>query len=326
MDRLIDCKFNRRFGAELELNTANGIVVELDENDGETPNGIENVAATIHKALNKTVIINKWQNTNNNSHWVTKPDSSCGIEVCSPILSGRRGLYSLLKVSDALAKAKFSADHRCSFHIHVNIADLSMDELAKIIVYYIKCESVIFDSFPISRKNNRYCMCIGATNMFRVNDPMDPEDIIKKVSASKYHSINAFRFMKGGGFMAGNMEKRTLEFRIAESAACLDPVFIKNWVNFVLHFVETTRNLPWPEKYNGKPETGLAWLDPENVFSLLKFDQPGTRDMVEMRTWLINRILQNGFADEAVSLWSSEARSVARNEINRYIKKHRLAI
>jgi hypothetical protein len=41
---------------------------------------------------------------------MVKPDSSCGIEICSSILKGWRGLASLIKVIASFREAGIKAD------------------------------------------------------------------------------------------------------------------------------------------------------------------------------------------------------------------------
>lgn len=303
MDRVLDCQFHRRFGVEIELNTLNGVVKKLDEDKGESAYGSDLVASLIHEATRKPVEIHGWHRTDNNGGWIVKPDSSCGIEVCTPVLKGWTGLKSLMKVVEAFAKSnadaskkhRINSDNRCSMHVHVNIADLTKEQLATVIAYYIKCEHVIFDSLPIRRKNNRYCQFIGMTDLFSHDFNMDPDDLISRVSGVKYYSLNAYHFMKGGGFTWRNNRRQTIEFRIAENDACLSPFFVKNWVRFLLHFVEVTKNAPYPTKYvAGDPWSSLLFLDTKDVFKVLKFDQPMSEGLKQMRNWFMGRVLSNG--------------------------------
>ena len=58
----------------------------------------------------------KWgyEETNNNSSWVLKPDASCGMEICSPICKGNHGLKRLCRLVDAINDdSKIESDARC---------------------------------------------------------------------------------------------------------------------------------------------------------------------------------------------------------------------
>ena len=323
MDTLITCRNHRRFGVEVELNTLSGIVKTLNEDSGESPEGSDLVSQILSKTLHKTIEIHGWHTTNNNLKWIIKPDSSCGIEICSPVLKGWYGLRSLVEVVDALSKeSKIRADKRCSFHVHINVSDLTKKQLTSIIAYYIKCEHVLFDCFPFFRKQSRYCSFLGYSHFFQLSDEISYDELLNKISGTKYSSCNTYHFWKGGGLTSSNLRKPTVEFRIADNEFCVDPFLVKNWVRFLLHFVETTKNLPVPKPYTGSPHTGLAWLDPKDVFKLLKFDQVLSPGMNQVKNWFISRLDQFAFQPCGSVNWGDEMRRVARNEYREIIESN----
>jgi hypothetical protein len=326
MDRVLDCQFSRRFGVEIEINTPSGIIVKLDPHEGENPEGADRIAYLISRTLKKPAQIQAWrQTTHNNTLWVVKPDGSCGIEICSPVTKGWLGLSEIMRVIQTLERYNAKADGRCSLHVHVNISDLTKKQLATVMAYYIKCEHIIFDSLPGNRKNSRYCQFIGSSDLFDCNFGMDQDDLISRVSESKYYSINTFHFMKGGGFTMDNNRRQTIEFRVAENKACLDPFYVKNWVRFLLHFVEMTKHLPYPEPYKsgGNEESGLLWLSPRRMFEILGFDQPMSFGMKQVKAWFFGRIAQNGYPDMDFGLpstFTNKGRISAHNEFMSLIK------
>ncbi len=312
---MLDCKCYRRWGAELELNTPSGIVVRPSASERQIAKGSDLVAYIVQKACEKSVKIIGWDHVYNNDDWIVKPDNSCGIEINTPVLKGWVGLKSLMKVSEALRTHYNKADDRCSLHVHVNIADLTKMQLASVIAHYIKCEHVFFDSVPASRKNNRYCTLIGLADNFDCTFDMVASDLITGIADVKYYSLNAFHFVKGGMFSINNERKKTIEFRIAEGSACLDPMYIKNWVRLILHFVETTKRLPIPKAYEaGDPWSGLAWLDPSDVMKLLGFDQELSPGLTQVRDWFYERIRMNGYDSDENGIWSNEGRKASRQE------------
>jgi len=323
MDRPIDCRSFRRFGTEIELNTLNGIIKRPDSDAGEIPNGADYVAYLVRKASKEKVEISSWDYVHNNNNWVLKHDMSCGLEINSPVFKGRYGLEKLVRVVEALSKdPKIRANHQCSLHVHVGIGDLEIEQLAAVIAYYIKCEHVFFDSVPDYRKNNRYCQLIGMTDWFSTDFEMDPLEIINRISQSKYGSINAFHFVRGGGFITGNDRRQTLEFRIAENNACVDPYFVKNWIRLLLHFIEVTKDRKIPRQYSeGDQMSGLAWLDFPQVYRLLKFDLELSPGMQQVRQWFMDRITKNGQPTTCSALWSEVGRSVCRNQFTEISRK-----
>jgi hypothetical protein len=313
MDRVFNCENYRKFGAEIELNTLNGLIKKLDPTKGEIPFGSAKIALLIRNALKKTVEIQSWDHNYNNDFWIVKPDSSCGIEVCTPVLKGWTGLKDLIQIVEIFRSKNIQADERCSFHVHVNIGDLNINQLGSIIAWYIKCEHVFMDAFPSTRKLNRYCQMLGMTNLFSTDTPLDPLLLINSISGAKYYSLNTYHFVKGGGFSAHNNRKKTIEFRIGENSMCTDGEAVKNWIRLLLHFVEVAKDQPMPPCYEkGNPSTGLLWMEPDEVFRFLKFNEPCSGGLQQVKKWFVNRILKNGFDTDLPGVWSNKGRSFAR--------------
>ena len=313
MDRVFSCESYRKFGVEIELNTLDGSIKKLDLNKGEIPFGAAKIALLIRNTLKSNVEIQSWDHNYNNEFWIVKPDSSCGIEVCTPVLKGWSGLKNLIKIVEAFRSKNIQADERCSFHVHVNIGDLDVNQLGSVIAWYIKCEHVFMDAFPSSRKLNRYCQMLGMTNLFSTDTVLDPLFLISAISGAKYYSLNTYHFVKGGGFSYNNTRKKTIEFRIGENSMCTDGESVKNWIRLLLHFVDVAKDQPMPPAFEkGNSATGLLWLEPDEVFNFLKFNEPCSEGLKQVKKWFIKRILNNGFDTNLPGIWSNKARFFAR--------------
>lgn len=297
MEKFPTCDWNRRFGVEFEVNTEDKIIKRPNAELGEIPKGADYVALIVQEATGEHVMISPYRNVANNEMWIVKPDNSCGIEINSPVLKGWSGIKSSMIVADTLRSKYPHADDLCSLHVHVDISDLTLSQLGKVILYYIKSEHVFAHSFPTSRKINRYCRMVGMSNLFDAREPININDLIQRVSQDKYYSINTYSFVKSGALF-DSAGKRTIEFRFAEGAACLDPIFVKNWIRLILHFVECVKDLPLPPRYSEtRPGSGLSWLEPYQVFKMLKFDERLSPGLMQMRNWFLNRIRTNIDAD-----------------------------
>jgi len=297
----------RRFGVELELNSFDG---ENRPPKGDQPKGIGEIAQIVAKAAPADGCeIRAWEHTHNNSCWVAKPDSSCGLELCSPPKKGWKGLKDILTVVKALhANDKIRSDNRCSLHVHVEVADLDEEQVAAIVAWWVKCEPVIMDAMPMSRKRNRYCQLIGMNNTFQHDAEYSHTDLINRVGDVKYYSMNTNQYSRGG--------RRTLEFRTIEGSGCQDAYLVKQWCRFIIHFVEMSAKLRRPQhyhepkneedRYNITPWTGLVWLDPQDVLTFLGFNNipaaiPGHRKtteytlskgMEQTRNWFVARMMK----------------------------------
>lgn len=296
---------NRRFGIELELNSFDS---ENRPQKGDRPLGIDVISSIVAEAAPESGCeIRQWEHTTNNRRWIAKPDSSCGLEVVSPPRKGWKGLKETLNVVDALSKdSRIKADHRCSVHVHTEIADLSEEQLAAVVSWWVKAEPVIIDAMPMGRKRNRYCQLIGMNNMFQHDGVYSNQDIIQRVGDVKYYSFNTNQYVRGG--------RKTIEFRTIEGGGCTDPYLVKQWIRFLIHFVETAAKLGRPkdyhepknddERHNLTPWTGLVWLDPQDVLTMLGFNNieaaiPGHRKathftlskgMQQTRNWFLARL------------------------------------
>ncbi len=284
---LLSFCYERRFGIELEINAFDG---KNRPDPNQKPAGIEQVCMLVAKHTYDGCEVREWEHTHNNEVWVVKPDSSCGMEVCTPIYKGAGGIKSICQVVEAFHNdPKVKVDDRCSVHIHVEVADLTADQIASVIAHWFKCEPVFMDSVPDTRKRNRYCQTMGFNNLVQVETRISAQDLIRKVGNVKYYSLNTKQMTQNG--------RKTIEFRIVEGAGCKDPYLIKNWIRLIVHFVEQTAKKPFPEEYkSGDPWSGFCWLDPDDVFKVLGFDpenfdlSPG---LEQTRNWFMARLQKN---------------------------------
>lgn len=285
---------NRRFGIELELNSFDK---KSRPDNGQKVAGIEYVATLVAKNCGGDCVdIKDWQHTDSNDGWVVKPDSSCGMEVCTPIYKGWDGLKRVCEVVHAFGRdAKVEVDNRCSVHIHIEVADLSVEQQASVIAHWIKCEPVFMDSVPPHRKRNRYCQFMGMVNLVQHDTRVAAKDLVHRVGTMKYYSVNTNQMMRNG--------RKTIEFRIIEGDGVKDPFLIKNWTRLILHFVEMAAKREMPPPYEaGNPWSSFLWLDPVEVFDLLGFGvnpqkyrlSPG---LEQTRNWFLARLQRHTAKD-----------------------------
>ena len=313
----LNLKSIRRFGAEIEINAFD--LRSRPVNKDDLPKGIDYVANLTRKSSQESVVIHKYGNDHHNSSWIIKPDGSCGMEVCSPVVKGWNGVIKICKVIDAFKEDKnIMADDRCSFHVHVDVSDLSEMQIASVITWWIKCEPVFMDAMPYSRKSNEYCRFIGQSEVLGdVEDGLFSNDtLIKRMGYNKYYSINTYHY--------GNKNRKTMEFRIMDSECCLNPWTAKNWLRLILYFVDRSINRGLPYDYiAGDKWTGYCWLDPYDVFDFLglRYNQANLSPGLEqVRTWFLSRIYTQINQPNVKGIFSNEARRVAISQIETLMK------
>jgi hypothetical protein len=309
MDDFVTCDVSRRIGVEIELNTPTGEIKPLKKN--EAPEGADYVGVLVNKSTAKKTTVHGWHSTHDNTGWVIKPDSSCGIEVCSPIGKGWDHIVSIAQVAEDIRTCgKIGADSRCSLHAHIDAHDLDDRQLASILAYWIKCEAVINDAFPSKRKLNRYCQYIGISDLFDAHEEYSPYEIIRLLSGAKYYSVNTFHLQRGN--------RRSFEVRYGENEMCTDAFSMKNWLLFVLHFCRCALDagLPWRPQ-QGDVQTGLYWFDPVDMFKFLRWDNPDilSPSLRQVRRWYLGRLSEYTIDTGLPGIWSYEARRIAYEQV-----------
>ena len=309
----LNLNYLRRFGAEIEINAFDMRNRPAGHSEGRLPEGIHQVALTLGRKVNGGVRVHKWSYDHNNTEWVVKPDSSCGMEVCTPVLKGWLGVRELCSGIMALSEdPRVSADDRCSFHVHVDMSDLSEREVATVLTWWVKCEAVFMDSVPFSRKLNQYCQLLSQSEIFQsVEDELYSHDtLIRRLGHCKYYSVNTYHY--------NSNRRKTVEFRIMDSECCLDPWMAKNWVRLLIHFVEMALRRGSPNEYSpGDPWTGYCWLDPREVFELLGFggNFALSEGLREVRDWFVERLYMNVHDTPSVGAMSEAMRTVSESQI-----------
>jgi hypothetical protein len=68
-----------------------------------------------------------------------------------------------------------------------------------------------------------------------------------------------------------------------------------------------------PKKYiKGDPWSGLLWLDIKELFSVLKFDQPCSEGLNQIKNWFLDRVDENGYDTGLPGVWSNNGRKKSR--------------
>lgn len=296
MEIAFDC--TRRWGVELELNDMGG------RPKGKMPEGTYYVANLVKKITNESVLVNKWGHDHHNQAWIVKPDGSCGFELCTPVSKGEGGIRKLSRIIDEIKNSKISIDERCSVHVHVELSDLDIDQIAAIVAWWLKCEAVFLDSVPPRRKKNRFCQFLGISNLFEHDVDYTSYNLIKKIGNCKYYTLNTFHMSEG--------KRNTIEFRILEEKGCWDSEITSNWIRMVVHFVNQAAARGMPVKYRKNDVwSGLMWLDPMEVFDFLGFRQSLSSEMVCLRDWFIDRLLKHTMSVDENNIMGREARQYA---------------
>ncbi|KAG7341960.1 putative amidoligase enzyme [Nitzschia inconspicua] len=199
--------------------------------------------------------------------WKIKPDNSiaCSIsqpdcntfELVSPKLSGENGLCQIRSVLNALRQNNIDikVNKSMGFHVHVEVAKLTQNQLNKICQNFVKYEDV-FDSFlPSSRRSgskesDRYFKSnrdhIGyLSNRERLQALEQCHDILSLASLmnpgrDRYFKLNLQNLV--------TKRQPTLEFRQHSATANFSKV--AHWIRLCVLLVRSSANSPPPKPFS----------------------------------------------------------------------------
>ena len=181
------------------------------------------------------------------AHWKIVEDGSVcdtsgmrtGGELVSPPLSGEAGLETVRTVLRALAGAGATVNKTCGLHVHVDAADLSGADIARVFVNYRDHEAFINQIMPRSRLGNTYCKPVsglydfaGFLTRIQAATSVRGAGILNEAHRfDRYHTVNLASYARHG----------TLEFR--QHSGTVNATKVANWVQFVLYFVENAKTM-----------------------------------------------------------------------------------
>lgn len=313
-DNLVnDLNLSLPFGVEIEINSFDSR--NRPEVYQSSPLGSYDVAFIVNEATKGRVSVSKWCNNHHNNYWVVKPDSSCGMEVCSPVLKGWFGVETISNVVDHMNKDKrIKSDSRCSFHVHFDVSSLSSQELLSVICWWIKLESFFMDAMPAKRKVNPYCRMIAQSNIINdISQPYGLDFLVEKLGVSKYYTLNTFHYY--------NKRRKTIEFRIMDSSCCLSRDESLSWISLLHHFINRSLEHGVPSEFkSGDSFSGYCWLDPVDAFVFLGLMGELPKKIGLIRSWLINRLAKNSKDFLEFGIFSRDFKVSSLKEINKLEK------
>jgi len=162
--------------------------------------------------------------------WDVKEDGSIinGVELVSKPIWGTAITEALNEVRPHLECRQAYPSHRSSVHVHLNVLDLEMPQISKMLQLYLIMEKVLFNQHESwDRKNNLFC--VPAYTSYRIQevyksaiDKLNTNEVPYRLLPHKYAALNPNCINTFG----------TLEFRHMGSS--VDVEEIKKWVEVVL--------------------------------------------------------------------------------------------
>ena len=232
----------RQFGVELELSS------DMDPQE---------VAQQIRSA---TVTVPGYTHEPSRTDWKLVPDSSivCNLslpncqkfELVSPILKSGVGLSQFNNVLKDLSASQgmIQVNESMGFHVHVDVSDLTLDQLIKVCQNFVKYEHVMDTFVPSARRSHssasqlyfRTHQGIGNINRDRIDRLaacQTIEQLARTMSPNRYAKLNMHNLVTA--------RQPTVEFR--QHHATTDYTVLSSWIRFCVRFVENSARYRAPQ-------------------------------------------------------------------------------
>jgi hypothetical protein len=161
--------------------------------------------------------IENWEKPAHAYLWKVEPDHSLrnnGVEFVSYPMNGLTLAYAIEEYKFLLSccpKSEFT--HRCSIHVHMNVAKLTVGQLKALIATYLTVEDLFFRLVKEERRGNSYCYPLADLNLEW--EDLQPGNVTE---AYKYAALNPHHLE----------DYCTLEFRHHNGTK--DVENLKNWI------------------------------------------------------------------------------------------------
>lgn len=158
--------------------------------------------------------------------WTIKEDGSLrnhGYEFVSSPIRGDRVTYALNKLYTGLNKG-YVFSPRTSIHVHVNILDLTLPQIASVLVLNLAVEKLLYRFVGGDRDKNNFCVPFGETNYLTglINDLVEGKTTaLASWAHVRYLGLNIDSIHKFG----------TLEFR--HMGGTDDITKVGRWINLI---------------------------------------------------------------------------------------------
>lgn len=290
----------RPFGVELEVGN------EADYQD---------ILKVIERKSKHGAVYTEWQQTNRNSWWNVKTDSTCGAigrgmdfgwEVVSYKAAGFRDMLDIADVAESLRLAGICVNDNCGLHVHVEVKDFTPEQVGTLVACWLKVEPFMLQAVPRRRLQNDFCMPQRGMRRLDFSKPFTAAELWEAYrprsldiwdNPDRRVTLNLVNYATG--LKRKSWSRRTVEFRLPEGS--LMRTHVKNWIRLFVNFVECCKYRTMPPSLLAEDTQGaLRYLglghEPQ-AFSIL------SEGLRETKTWLLGRVLSFGHEP-----WWSEAR------------------
>lgn len=176
------------------------------------------------------------------SRWQVKSDSSVscngypGAEVVSPVMPATdAGFAEVARVARTVEAAGATANKTCGMHVHVDVRDLSVDQIKNVLRAYGHFQEQINQVLPPSRRQSRWAAPVW--------NNYNRETMLRRIEAA--NTVMELAYAIGTRYTVCNLQKYTrtgtLEFR--QHSGTADAQKAENWARWCVAFVEAFKDI-----------------------------------------------------------------------------------
>lgn len=245
--------------------------------------------------------------------WTAHGDGSLrdGIEFVTSNPTPMSGLNAKLRsLSSWFEGSEPQFSHRTSTHIHVNVSDLTADQLTSFLYMATVMEPLLMRYCSDYRNQNTYCMpTYKTTNLTGERRNLirflrDPSHNTRPRRAAKYAAISVFRLFDLG----------TVEFRMFDGTA--DPERIKQIVSLLKEIYDHSINAPIQEILDTKYQNGVVSLCSPLIMDIMGHYVPMSEleSVIERGVQMANDMLYSGLSEQ--EMWDIHTQLFPQDRTN----------
>lgn len=235
-----------------------------------------------------------------NPLWAVTTDGSLrngGVEfITAGGLGGERLYGAYERMVSLLDRVNYDASWRCSTHMHVNMLDFTVNQVARFMLVYAACEPIVFQHCGAFRRSSNFCTPVGDSIPFHkaLISRLYDDVVSNRGAANQCNKYTALNFLP----LFGDGRTRalgTVEFRGGRPMVSMEDLLLQtNLLLSMKHFVRT---------FEGTEEQMLARLN-DGVHNVVFLNgiadtlQVNGQDLEDslIHSWLLLKAYQEGMS------------------------------
>lgn len=251
--------------------------------------------------------------------WSVTTDGSLrngGVElITNGGLGGERLYAAFERVASLLERINYDASWRCSTHMHINMRDFTVNQVARFMMVYAACEPVIFAHCGAFRYSSNFCVPLADSLPFhkKLIARMWDDVISTRLAASATVKYTAMNFQPLFGDGRGRPALGTVEFRGGRPMTTVDDFVLQaNLLLSIKEFVKNSTDTE-AEMLTRLNEGVLSTVYHTGCAAALDVNQ-SILDEALVHSWMLLKSYQRGMKSPAPQKKSSNTFSAAAEE------------